>query len=87
MSLHASVDLRSLIWQDLYDFIDLARTSGVPGAQVVDISVKDDDPDVIERLEVELPGPIGPIGTHKPQNRGRDIAVAALVSGIRDALH
>jgi hypothetical protein len=75
MSLHASVD-----------FTDLARTSGGPGKQVVDISVREDDPDIMERLEVELPGPIGPIGT-KPQNRGRDIAVAALVSGIRDALH
>jgi hypothetical protein len=86
MSLHASVDLRSLTWQELYDFTDLARTSGVPGGQIVEISVRDEDPDVMERLEVDLPGPIGPLGT-KPQNRTRDIAVAALVSGIKDVLH
>jgi hypothetical protein len=86
MSLHASVDLHSLTWQDLYDFTDLARTSGVPGSQAVDIAVRDEDPDVMERLEVDLPGPIGPIGV-KPQNRGRDLAVGALMSGIRDVLH
>jgi hypothetical protein len=86
MALHASVDLHSLTWQDLYDFTDLARTAGVPGAQLVEISMSEQDPKVMDRLEVELPGPIGPIG-QKPQNRGRDVAVGALLSGIRDAMH
>jgi hypothetical protein len=87
MSLHASVDLRTLTWQELYDFTDLARRAGVPGGQMVAISVRDEDPDVMERLEVDLPGPIGPLGPREPQNRTRDMAVAALVSGIKDVLH
>lgn len=60
MTFRASVEFDDqLTWGNLYDLVDLARGSGVDRDEKVTQVMVDNHDEMLDRIEVEIPGPLG----------------------------